>query len=131
MKQLLHYGYGLLLALVWGLAAPVASSYAQAPSWAQVATGTHAAATGVLSSSTTAVATDASGNVFVTGYFRGTATFGSTVLSSAGPDIDIFVAKYVPTTGTWAWAQRGGGTAAWFRYRSGFWSDARSETRSR
>jgi hypothetical protein len=55
------------------------------------------------------VATGASGNVFVAGYFMGTATFGSTVLTSKNGDMDIFIAKYVPATGTWAWAQRGGG----------------------
>ncbi len=108
MKQLLRYGYRLALAL--GLAAPVANSYAQAPSWAQVATGTHTTALGTLTSITTAVATDASGNVFVTGYFQGEAVFGNTVLTSMASGWDIFVAKYVPATGTWAWAQRGGGT---------------------
>ena len=34
--------------------------------------------------------------------------FGATSLTSAGAD-DLFVAKYVPVTGTWAWATRGGG----------------------
>lgn len=61
-------------------------------------------------SSTSGVATDAQGNVFVTGYFVGQATFGTTVLSSAG-GIDMFIAKYVPTTDTWAWAVSGGGSS--------------------
>ena len=60
---------------------------------------------------TNCAATDAAGNVYVTGYFTGQVAFGSTLLSSAG-DIDLFVAKYVPATGTWAWAQRGGGIRA-------------------
>jgi hypothetical protein len=60
-------------------------------------------------SSTTGVATDAQGNVFVTGSFSGQIDFGSTRLSSVGGS-DLFVAKYVPSTDTWAWAQSGGGT---------------------
>jgi hypothetical protein len=107
MKQLLRPGSGLLLVL--GLATPLAATHAQAPAWAQLATGTQATNVGTLASTTAAVATDASGNVFVTGGFFGTATFGSTVLTSKGSDQDFFVAKYVPATGTWAWAQRGGG----------------------
>jgi hypothetical protein len=67
-----------------------------------------AAATNGGTSQTRAVATDARGNVFITGSFTGQVIFGSTVLTSAG-DNDLFVAKYVPTTDTWAWAQRGGG----------------------
>jgi hypothetical protein len=59
-------------------------------------------------STTCATAVDATGNVFVTGVFQGQVTFGSTLLSSVGGE-DWFVAKYVPATGTWAWAQRGGG----------------------
>jgi hypothetical protein len=108
MKQLLRYGYGLLLA--FGLALSGTDTHAQAPAWVQVATSTQPAMVGAVASTTTAVATDASGNVFVTGYFRGTADFGGTVLTSKNGDMDIFVAKYLPATGTWAWAQRGGGT---------------------
>ena len=63
------------------------------------------------SSMTQATAVDAAGNVFVTGSFSGQVVFGNTTLSSAG-DNDLFVAKYVPATATWAWAQRGGGLAA-------------------
>jgi hypothetical protein len=55
------------------------------------------------------VAADASGNVFVTGVYTGQVGFGSITLTSAGNQ-DIFVAKYVPATGTWAWAQTAGGT---------------------
>ena len=42
-----------------------------------------------------AVAADGSGNVLVTGVFRGTTTFGGGGLTSAGND-DIFVAMYAP-----------------------------------
>jgi hypothetical protein len=80
---------------------------AQAPPWAEATPGTSSQTTG--SSQTRSVATDASGNVFVTGYFTGQVAFGSTLLTSRGGQ-DLFVAKYVPRTGTWAWAQSGGGT---------------------
>jgi len=50
----------------------------------------------------------------VTGFFRGTATFGpgepnETTLVSAASSNDIFVAKYAPT-GALVWAKRAGGT---------------------
>jgi hypothetical protein len=51
----------------------------------------------------------ADGSAVVTGYFSGTATFGGTDLTSTGLD-DVFVARTNPN-GTWAWANRGGGTA--------------------
>jgi len=55
------------------------------------------------------VATDASGNVFVTGSFlSSTITFGTTTLTNAGSD-DIFIAKY-DSAGTIIWAKRAGGT---------------------
>ncbi len=57
----------------------------------------------------TSVATDASGNIFVTGAFEGTVNFGGGALVSAG-DYDIVVAKYGPT-GTHLWSQRFGSTA--------------------
>jgi hypothetical protein len=60
-----------------------------------------------------ATALNANGQVFVTGHFTGSVTFGNTTLTSAGGN-DLFVAKWVPGngtgTGSWAWAQRGGGT---------------------
>tara|TARA_B000000565_G_scaffold225183_1_gene180987 strand:+ start:2806 stop:6009 length:3204 start_codon:yes stop_codon:yes gene_type:complete len=54
-----------------------------------------------------AIAIDANGDVYVTGSFEQTATFGSTTLSSAG-DFDIFVAK-MNSTGHWLWAIQAGG----------------------
>src|SRR5688572_12003928 len=54
------------------------------------------------------VATDASGNVYVTGNFAGTVNFGGSNLVSVG-DPDIFIAKY-NAAGVHQWSQRFGGT---------------------
>jgi hypothetical protein len=97
-----HRVAGLLIGL-WLLAM---TTWAQVPTWTlAIQTGT-SSATGYHNPA--GMATDASGNVFVTGSFSGNVTFGSTTLSSAGGD-DIYLAKYVPSTNTWAWAVRGGG----------------------
>jgi hypothetical protein len=53
------------------------------------------------------LATDGMGNVVMTGYFRATANFGGTLLTSAGGD-DIFLAKY-DTSGNVLWAYKAGG----------------------
>lgn len=52
------------------------------------------------------VATDASGNIIITGFFEGTVHFGHSTLASAGQE-DIFVAKF-RTDGTLLWSQRFG-----------------------
>jgi Beta-propeller repeat len=84
--------------------------------WVQKAGGT---------SFTTAqkIAVDASGNVYVTGYFAGTATFGalSPIVSVGGVVYDIFIAKY-NSSGTAQWVQKAGGTGA--DYGSGIALDA-------
>lgn len=49
------------------------------------------------------------GSVVVTGHFAGTATFGETILTSAGGR-DIFIARIGPD-GAWQWATRGGGSS--------------------
>lgn len=54
-----------------------------------------------------AIALDDSGNVYSTGYFKGTAKFGTTTLKSAG-GADIFVAK-TNKDGKTLWAFRAGG----------------------
>jgi hypothetical protein len=54
------------------------------------------------------VTVDASGNVLVTGVFKGTVDFGGGALTSAG-DHDIFLAKY-DANGSLLWSQRFGGT---------------------
>lgn len=53
------------------------------------------------------IKSDAAGNTVVTGFFSGTATFGSVSLISAGNE-DVFIAKY-DNSGTLLWAKRAGG----------------------
>jgi len=53
------------------------------------------------------VAVDAAGNVFVTGFFRGSANLGGSTLRSAG-EMDAFLAKYAPD-GTHLWSRSFGG----------------------
>lgn len=55
------------------------------------------------------IATDAAGNVYVTGLFIGTATFGSLSITSTTVDYDVFLAKY-DSNGNALWVQKGGGT---------------------
>ncbi len=55
----------------------------------------------------TGIETDSNGNSYVTGYFQGTATFGSTSLISSG-GYEIFIAK-LDGNGNWLWAQKAGG----------------------
>lgn len=57
-----------------------------------------------------AVAVDASRNVWVTGYFNGTVSFGGAPLTSAG-NADIYIAKYA-ADGTHLWSKRIGGMDA-------------------
>lgn len=56
------------------------------------------------------IALDASGNLYVTGSFVSTATFGTTSLTSSGW-ADIFIAKY-DASGNEVWAQKAGGVFA-------------------
>ena len=59
---------------------------------------------------TTAVATNAAGDVFVAGNFTGTVIVGTTTLVSAGIT-DVFVAKWSPANNRFEWAKRVGGSA--------------------
>ncbi len=52
---------------------------------------------------------DPNGNSYVTGYFSGMATFGSSTLTSYGSN-DIFVAK-LNSSGVWQWAKKAGGSS--------------------
>jgi len=57
------------------------------------------------------ISLDASGNIYVTGNFSGTATFYGTpnVALTTGGQWDVFIAKYDPL-GNVLWAKKGGGT---------------------
>ena len=60
------------------------------------------------------IAVDVNGNSYVTGSFQGSATFGSTTLTTVGYD-DIFVAK-LDSNGNWLWARNAGGSSPDFGY---------------
>ncbi|MBH8559022.1 putative Ig domain-containing protein [Hymenobacter negativus] len=83
----------LLLLAAWG-------ARAQAPTWQSALSS---AAVDVRD-----VAITASGDVYVTGSFTGSVTFGSNTLTSTG-DADMFVAKWASGASTWAWGASGGG----------------------
>ena len=53
------------------------------------------------------IVADNLGNIYITGFFEGSATFGSTTLTSKG-DYDIFVAK-LTSAGNFVWAKSAGG----------------------
>jgi len=76
--------------------------WAQSPDWIWV----HQAG-GTNNDTAKAIVSDASGNCYVAGYFSGSATFGTSTISSTG-GMDIFVAKH-DANGTWLWAKRAGG----------------------
>ncbi|MCC3159365.1 T9SS type A sorting domain-containing protein [Hymenobacter sp. 15J16-1T3B] len=99
MRNVLHlvrWVFVLIISCVAGRRAQ-----AQAPSW-QLALPVRA--------TVAAAVTDANGNVYLTGSFRGSATFGSIGLSAnSSSNTDMFVAKWSPALGAFAWAVRGGG----------------------
>jgi hypothetical protein len=57
------------------------------------------------------IAVDASGNSYITGYFRATAHFGANQMDSNNFTFDVCVAK-ISATGDWVWAQAGGGNGS-------------------
>ncbi len=56
------------------------------------------------------ISLDADANLYMTGYFSGTAEFSSGTLTSLG-STDIFAAKFDPN-GNWMWYKRAGGTSS-------------------
>lgn len=91
------------LLVVLLLSAFSASAQIPTTTWAKSAGGTG-------SDDAWSISHDALGNVYVTGGFNGTATFGSTTLTSTGGR-EMFIAKYDPS-GTVLWAQSGGSTGS-------------------
>lgn len=67
------------------------------------------------------IAIDTSNNIFITGYFSGTASFGSTNLTSTG-NYDAFVVKY-NSSGVTQWARKGNGPTIAFDYGYGIAAD--------
>jgi hypothetical protein len=63
---------------------------------------------GPIHDKTRGLATDAAGNIYLTGEFGKTATFGDFTVESKG-DLDFFVAKYSPE-GKCLWVRTGGGS---------------------
>jgi gliding motility-associated-like protein len=64
---------------------------------------------GVGSDKALSVAADASGNIFITGFYYGSATFGSITLNSVSGSQDGFVAK-LDASGNFVWASSFGGS---------------------
>jgi len=64
---------------------------------------------GISGSYSSSIAVDANGNSYVTGGFSGSATFGTTKLTSSGKN-DIFIAK-LNSSGNWLWVKQAGGTS--------------------
>lgn len=94
--------YYYILAL--GLLFTPLPSWAQAPAWQAVT----ALGSNIIVQDT---APEANGNIYLSGYFQGTVSFGATSLTSAG-NADLFVAKWNPVTKSFLWAQRIGGTGS-------------------
>ncbi len=77
--------------------------FAQIPEWqwAEKAGGSY-------SDIVSGISTDSDGNVYMTGHFQGSASFGSFTLINSG-GMDIFIAK-MDAVGNWLWAKRAGGS---------------------
>jgi hypothetical protein len=101
MRHALH-ALALCIAII-GLSADTAHALTPTHLWSQ-RFGSTGSDTG------NSVAVDASGNVFMTGFFTGTVNFGGTDLVSGG-STDIFVAKY-NATGVHQWSQGFGSASA-------------------
>lgn len=88
---------------------------AMGPQWARAQAPGWQSAIAVASGSTakvTATAADAAGNVFMTGFYTGTAGFGTLQLTSTTfGSLEVFVAKWNPATG-YVWVVRAGGSGS-------------------
>lgn len=63
---------------------------------------------GMGSDRATAVVSDGSGNIYITGHYYGSATFGGITLNSVNSTQDVFIAK-LNSSGTFLWAKSIGG----------------------
>ncbi len=73
--------------------------------WAVRAGGTH-----YYGDASNDICTDGAGNIYLTGTFKESATFGATTLTAYNASTDIFVAK-ADSLGNWLWAVRAGGSS--------------------
>lgn len=89
--------------LIIGMSLLATSMFSQSHQWA--IKGTNSASS---NDAGMAIAIDANGNSFVTGYFYNTITFGSQSVTSSG-NKDIFLAKY-DSNGNCLWIKKAGGT---------------------
>ncbi len=99
-----------LAAAVTALAAPTVATAQTPATMSSVPTvpwATQAGGTSGDSAQEVSVLPD--GSAIVTGSFEGTATFGTTTLTSSGGSSDVFVAK-VGSSGSFAWATKAGGS---------------------
>lgn len=101
LSSLVPGNWHKLLLLASGLLAGT-HAHAQTPAW-------QAAVAAAGDVAVQATATDANGNVYLTGGFGGgTATFGTTTLRSANSQ-EVFVAKWSPASNSFVWALQGTG----------------------
>ncbi|HEX8658969.1 MAG TPA: FG-GAP-like repeat-containing protein [Hymenobacter sp.] len=91
-----------IVILVFGLLGWISPARAQAPAWQRAMSG-NGNQPRASKSNAMATATDAAGNVYITGLIQGEVTFGNIRLVGTGAN-DMFVAKWNTTTSTWAWA---------------------------
>ncbi|MCA8830795.1 T9SS type A sorting domain-containing protein [Hymenobacter pini] len=103
MQKTLRYCGSLLIMLL----ATSGSLRAQVPGFNWAVTGPQPVTSTDQAQALHAV-TDANGNTYVTGSFRGTLTLGPSTLTSVTSSDDIFVAKLAPD-GSYAWAVQAGG----------------------
>lgn len=83
------------------------ATHAQVPAWQRAIALTQ---DGGNSSRTTSTATNAAGEVFITGTFYNSIKLGTiTLVSPARYSIDMFVAKWSPVTNSFVWAVQAGG----------------------
>jgi hypothetical protein len=86
------------------------ATHAQVPAWQRAIALTQ---DGGNSSQTTSTATNAAGEVFITGTFYNSIKLGTITLTSpARYSIDMFVAKWSPVTNSFVWAVQAGGPGA-------------------
>ena len=107
MKHVFRFPAGCLLTLLLVLLTG-RPAQAQAPIWQLATALTQAAGS---TSQANGMATDASGNVYTTGSFSGTISFGSTTLVS-GSGGNGFVAKWSPVSASYVWVQQLSGAIA-------------------